>query len=240
MPTAIRSGQAPHTATHAPAIPAEDAQRALLTLGHLSAQFKVDDDNGSDDGGNADWGCLTPESGSDAASEAAEISFSAKREPGLPGVFNSVATDAPSEASAQQAFDALAAKFRECTSVHTHSDGTDWAFDVVTDTKTWAPGADQQINIVALGTVGMTGATFPLDIRMSLVRVGDVATTVGFFDLSDTPRETRAAHQRLIGAATARLRAVIDGDPLPPTRPLLEDYEFSNILEKLKSSTQEA
>jgi hypothetical protein len=155
-----------------------------------------------------------------------------------------VTADAPDEETAATAFDRLADNFRDCTHVHSKSnDGTTWDFDVTTDTDGWAKGGDQQINVVAIGRVGMAGMSgmkLPLDIRMSLVRVGKVATMVGFFDLSDNPRATRAAHQRLIGAATARLRAVLAGDELPPTRPLLEDYEFSNVLDLLIAPVDEA
>lgn len=225
-------------------VPSTDAERALLTLGHLSDKFEVDPaDDGSDDEGS-DWGCLTPGDATGDDPGDVEISFSAKRDPGLPGVFNAVTADAPDEKTAATAFTRLADNFRECTHVHsTSDDGTTWDFDVTTDTDGWAKGGDQQINVVAIGRVGMAGMSgmkLPLDIRMSLVRVGKVATMVGFFDLSDNARATRAAHQRLIGAATARLRAVLAGDELPPTRPLLEDYEFSNILEQMIAPVDEA
>ena len=236
-PTAIRSGV---QTTQDAVLPNPDAQRALLTLGHLSDKFEVDDeeDDGEDDG--ADWGCLTPDDVAGEGADDVEISFSAKQEPGLPGVFNAVTTQARDAETAERAFDALAASFRKCTSVHTKGDdGTAWDFDVRTDTDGWAEGGDQQINIVAIGTVGMSGVKLPLDIRMSLVRIGEIATMVGFFDLSDTPRATRTAHQRLLRAATARLHAVLAGEKLPRTRPLLEDYEFSNVLEELLSPTQE-
>lgn len=235
-PTAIRSGQATEGST----LPSPDAQRALLTLGHLSDQFEVDDEEAdAEEDSDADWGCLTPDVADEGADDA-EISFSAKREPGLPGVFNAITSEASDAETAEKAFDALAASFRKCTSVHTKDDdGTAWDFDVTTDTNGWAKGGDQQINIVATGTVGMSGVKLPLDIRMSLVRIDEIATMVGFFDLSDTPHATRTAHQRLIGAATARLRAVLAGEKLPPTRPLLEDYEFSNVLEELLSPTQQ-
>lgn len=235
-PTAVRSGQTTQSST----LPNPDAQRALLTLGHLSDQFEVDDEDEDQEEGDADWGCLTPDDVAGGGADDVEISFSAKRDPGLPGVFNSVTSGAGDAAAAERAFDALAASFKTCTSVHTKDDdGTAWDFDVTTDTTGWAKGGDQQINVVAIGTVGMSGVELPLDIRMSLVRINEIATMVGFFDLSDTPRATRSAHQRLIGAATARLRAVLVGEKLPPTRPLLEDYEFSNVLEELLSPTQQ-
>jgi hypothetical protein len=240
-PTAIRSGvQTTQDSSDSTTLANADAQRALLTLGHLSDKFEVDDeeDDGEDDG--ADWGCLTPEDVAGDGADDVEISFSAKQEPGLPGVFNAVTAEASDAETAARAFDALGASFRKCTSVHTKGDdGTAWDFDVRTDTDGWAEGGDQQINIVAIGTVGMSGVKLPLDIRMSLVRIGEIATMVGFFDLSDTPRATRTAHQRLLRAATARLHAVLAGEKLPRTRPLLEDYEFSNVLEKLLSPTQE-
>jgi len=221
---------------------AHTMNQALLTLGDLSDKFEVDEDDGSEDDG-ADWGCLTPSDPAADDSDDAEISFSAKREPGLPGVFNAVTEGSGAPSEAKDAFDTLADSFRDCTSVHTRdADGTRWDFDVTTDTTGWATGGDQQINVVAIGSVGMSGmdgAKLPIDIRMSMVRIDNVATMVGFFDFSDTPATTRTAHRRLVGAATARLRAVLAGEALPKTRPLLEDYEFSDILDKLIAPTQE-
>lgn len=202
-----------------------ELDRALLTLDNLSDQFELDtEDDDGDDGDEPDLGCLfdfedTEDEGDDEGE--GEIAFAAKPEPGLPGVLHFLAV-APSQEEAQRGLDEIADVFDDCERVDTEeADGTRWQLDVTSDDSGWAEQSDAQVNLSAVGTLGMGSLELPLTIEFSVVRVDNAVSITAFFDIAD---DIGSAHRDVTDAATARLAAVLAGDEPPPAEPVLDGY----------------
>lgn len=202
-----------------------ELDEALLTTGNLSDQFEIDpEDSEEDDGDEPDLGCLFDfeDTGEDEDDEdEGEIAFAAKSEPGLPGVLHFLAV-AASEEEAQQGLDQIGEVFGECSRVDTEEDdGTRWQLDVTSDDDSWADLSDAQVNMSAVGTLGMGSLELPLTIEFSVVRVDNAVSITAFFDISD---DIGSAHRDVTDAATARLAAVLAGDEPPTPEPVLSGY----------------
>lgn len=202
-----------------------ELDQALLTTGNLSDQFEIDpEDDTQDDGDEPDLGCLFDfeDTGADEdEDDEGEIAFAAKPEPGLPGVLHFLAI-AADEDEAQQGLDQIGEVFGECTRVDTEEDdGTRWQLDVTSDDDSWADQSDAQVNMSAVGTLGMGSLELPLTIEFSVVRVHNAVSITAFFDISD---DIGSAHRDVTDAATARLVAVLAGDEPPRPEPVLSGY----------------
>lgn len=217
------------------------AREALLTVENLSADFAVDDaaEDGDDDAQS--WGCLdfddiSSGAESDGDEVEAEVEYAATPEPGLPGIFHLV-TSAPSVEHATEAMDTMAAVMRACRRVDTTDDGTGWEFDVSSDEEAWATDADQQVNLHAQGSTSSEGLTLPVSIHLSVVRIGNAVSMVGFFDMSaDVSTPARA----VADAAARRLSAVVSGEAPETPVPVLEDYPIGAGLTDLIEPDQSA
>lgn len=225
----------------------EQLDAAVLTVKDLSDDFEVDDEEYDDDDEGPDWGCLNfdeldkaaGESDDDDASEhEREATFGAKKEPGMPGIFQLVVDTGAREESAEEGMDKLADVLLDCKKVDsTEEDGTHWQFDVEADRVAWADGADEQINLVATGSTASDDFEFPIVIHLNVVRVGPALTILGFFDMTE---DTGDAPRALLNAASARLAAVVDGEDPPEAEPLLEDYPIGEAFEKLLAEQAES
>lgn len=215
----------------------ELAASALLTVEDLSSQFEVEEGDEDEDDDAPDWGCLDFDDLADDSDEGsaeegpeAEVQFGARPDPGLPGVFQFV-SGSPTVARAGTAMDRLAAFVADCTHVDTtEADGTRWRFTVTSDEQRWAPGADQQVNLAAVGSTTVDGLEVPVSIHLSVLRLGAVTTMVGFFDLTD---DAGTAPRELVRHAAARVYAVVRGERPPASEPVLEGYPIGEALEEL-------
>ena len=213
-----------------------ELDRALLTTANLSDEFEVDppDDDEDDDSDEPDLGCLFAfeDVEDDEDDDEGEIAFSAKPEPGLPGIFHFLAV-AGTEDEAQRGIEEISDLLDDCERVDTRDDdGTRWKLDVSLDRSGWAEQADSQVNLTAVGTLGMDTLELPLTIELSVVRVDNGVSITAFFDITD---DVGSAHEDVTDAATARLAAVLGGDEPPEPEPVLEGYpigkEFGEMLE---------
>ena len=93
--------------------------------------------------------------------------------------------------------------------------------DVEHDRTSWAANADDQVNLTAVGTLGMDTLELPLTIELSVVRVANGVSITAFFDITD---DVGSAHEDLTDAAAARLAAILSGDEPPVPEPVLEGY----------------
>jgi hypothetical protein len=74
---------------------------------------------------------------------------------------------------------------------------------------------------------------------MTVVRVDATGAMVGFFDMTEAGPAATKAQRDLVAAASARLAAVLAGEQPPAPRPLLADYELTDLFEKLLSQVEE-
>ncbi len=214
--------------------PAE-LELALLTTANLSDEFEIDppEDDEEEDDGEPDLGCLfafDDEDDEDDDDGEGEIAFSAKEEPGLPGVFQFLAV-AETDDKAQVGLDEISDLLDDCERVDTQDDdGTRWQLDVTHDRDTWATESDAQVNLSAVGTLGMGSLEVPLTIDLSVVRVDNGVSITAFFDMA---HDIGSAHEDVTDAATARLAAVLAGEEPPEAEPVLEGYPIGEAFSEL-------
>lgn len=211
-----------------------ELDRALLTTANLSDEFEVDPDDSEDDGDEPDLGCLFAfEDVEDDDDEGGEIAFAAKDDPGLPGVFHFL-TVTPSEELAEQGLDEITDTLDDCERVDTtDDDGTHWQLDVSLDRANWSAHSDAQVNLSAVGTLGMNALELPLTIELTVVRVDNAVSITAFFDITD---DVGSAHRDLTDAAAARLEAVLAGEEPPTPEPVLAGYPIGAALGDLTES----
>jgi len=216
------------------ALTQDEVDEALLTVDHLSAEFEIDTEEDDDDEG-PDWGCLdfdrlAQEAPSSDDGPQGEITFRAIEEPGMPGVFQAL-TGAPDADTAEEALDKFVTVMDGCTRVDsTDDDGTHWQFDIATDEDVWADGADQQVNMTATGSIGLSGLSVPIDIRLSFLRLGSVVCMVGFFDMTE---DAGTAPHELVVVAALRLHAVLAGEAPPEAEPVFDGYPIGGAFDAL-------
>jgi hypothetical protein len=205
--------------------------QALLTAANLSDEFEVDaaEDDENDDSDEPDLGCLfafEDDEDDEDDDDEGEIAFSAKQEPGLPGILHFLAV-APDEDAAERGLDEITDELDDCERVDTQDDdGTRWQLDVELDRTNWAENADDQVNLSAVGTLGMDSLELPLTIELSVVRVANGVSITAFFDISD---DIGSAHQDVTDAAAGRLAAVLAGDEPPRPEPVLDGYPIGEL-----------
>lgn len=218
----------------------EEARDAVLTLEDLSTEFVVSPED--DDDSDADLGCfgeigedLDDDLGEDEADDESNdiaADYEADGDFGLPLVSQYISADAEGADHAGAIMDRLVEEFETCTSIDETDDGVRMQLDLSTDADAWADGADQQVNIVATGTMGTEGLTFPMTFHMTFVRVDDMVTMLMFFDMA---REAGDTNELLVDTASARLAALVSGEEPAPVKPLLEDYPIGAALEGIDS-----
>ena len=214
-----------------------DLDGALLSVEDLGSGFAVDDDEDEDDGedDDPDWGCLldfdeVAPSDSDDEDNDSEIAFSAKEDPGMPGIFQGVFAAEDVE-TAEEGMAEIADTLDGCDRVDSTDDkGNRWQFDVDFDRSAGARGADQQLNLTASGSLTSSLLELPISIAFTVVRVEEAVTLIAFFDMAEDIAE---AHRDVTGAAVERLTAVVEDEALPEREPLLEDYPVGAALEGL-------
>jgi len=208
-----------------------ELDQALLTTANLSDEFEVDPpDDDEDDGDDGhDLGCLfafADDDDPDEDDDEGEVAFSAKEEPGLPGVLHFLAV-APTEEAAEAGLDEISDELDDCERVDTEDDdGTRWQLDVEIDRTNWADHADDQVNLSAVGTLGLASLELPLTIELTMVRVANGVSITAFFDVSS---DIGSAHRDVTDAAAARLAAVLAGEEPPPPEPVLDGYPIGRL-----------
>lgn len=206
-----------------------DLAKALLVADDLSNDFRISDDDDDDDSDDASWGCLLDfaddleeQAGSDKDdSDDIEISLEAAIEPGMPAVMEEIGrVDSVDEA--RDGLTKIADLVGKCHSVDsTDDDGANWKFTVDSDRVAWADGVDQQVNVLAAGSVSTQGLELPVALSFSVVRIEDVVTMVMFLDMAE---DIDAARRDVVNVAVERLHAALAGDDQPDPAGVLEDY----------------
>lgn len=221
----------------------DEARDAVLTLEDLSTEFVVSPED--DDDSDADLGCfdevgdrLDSELGDHEPSETTDVSvdYEADGDFGMPMVSQVLTADAEGAGHAAEILDTIVEELQACTSIDETDDGVRMQLDLSTDDEVWAEGADQQVNLVASGTMGTEGLSFPVVFHMTFVRVDDMVTMLMFFDMT---REAGDTNKLLVDTASARLAALVDGEEPEPAEPLLEDYPIGAALEGLGEDQQD-
>lgn len=202
--------------------PGSGLEEALLTTAHLGAGFVAvpDEEDGSED---SDLGCLLTSfeelTGDDEESDdedTVDASWAPGAEPGLPFVGQVLVPAGAEEAKA--GIETIATSFEDCTKVDTtDEDGARLQLDVQTDTEA-SEGADEQVNVVAAGTMTMSGLELPFLFEIRMAAVDDIVVGV-FMGNASGPGPAGAA---LMDAAVARLVAVQAGKTPPKPEPLME------------------
>lgn len=230
---ASHGAQSPPASSSAHPLTGAELDSALLTTDNLSEEFVIDP--GDDDSGDSDLGCLFDfeTDGPDKDDRKGEIAFSAREEPGLPGVLHFLAA-APTAAKAQKGLDQISDELDDCHHVDTtDDDGTHWELEVSLDRTAWAAHADDQVNLEAIGTMSTDDLELPLTIDLSVVRVGNAVSMTSFFDIND---DIGSAHRDITDAATDRLAAVLAGEEPPAPKPVLEGYPIGEAFGHLTES----
>lgn len=216
----------------------DDLRSALLVADDLGDAFAVSDDDGAS-GDDLEWGCLfdfeedlEAAAGDDEGAADITASFETSHEPNMPGVIEYLVL-ADTEDDAEQALSKVADMIGRCHSVDSDDeDGTHWHFSVDSDRVAWANGVDQQVNMTATGTVGLSGLEIPISMTFSLMRVERVTVMVVFMDMAS---DVEQARRDVIRVAMRRVMAAIDGEGQPDPAGVLDDYpigkEFGALLE---------
>lgn len=182
-----------------------EAGEALLTLEDVGEGFEEvtpEDDDEEETG----LGCLDAIELADADADVeAEAQFDATNDVGLPSVLSSVASF-EEQGALEDALESFRSALEDCTSVdETDADGTRFTLDIATD-DTAAEGVDEQLNLVATGTVLAGELEVPFGFWVSVVRIGNDGAFVGYVDVDASAGEQRIAE--LTGLAVDKLTAV--------------------------------
>lgn len=169
-----------------------EADQALLTLEDVGEGFEEVEPEDEDDA-DAGLGCLDAVELDEADADVeAEAQFDATNEFGLPSVLSSVASFS-AQSTLEDALESFRSALEDCTSVdETDEDGTRFTLDVATD-DTATDGVDEQLNLVATGTVFAGGLEVPFGFWVSVVRIGNDGAFVGYVDVESSSGQDRVA-----------------------------------------------
>lgn len=210
-------------------------EEALLTTAHLGEDFVVDDgDADEDDGGGL--GCLgeafdaiADEGGDGPGGSMAEGSWNADTDFGMPIVSEMLLEVGEDKASRGIAF--LADELEGCDEIHvTDDDGSRIQLQVTQDDDA-VEGADEQLNIVAAGTISAGGLELPFLLELRLASLGEHMVFLVYGNMA----EAGPAGSQVMEAAVARAVAVLGGDEAPEVEGLLDDQvpDLSELEEDL-------
>jgi hypothetical protein len=202
-----------------------ELEKALLTPEHLGNGFvPVPDEDDSDEGDDS-MGCLLTafdeltggeHAQGDEDDGTVDGSWAPRAEPQLPYVGEVLVP--VGEEEAREGIQLIAESFEDCTEVDTtDEDGARLQLQVETDTET-SDGADEQVNVVAAGTMSTAGMELPFLFEIRMAAVGDTVVGVFLGNIS----EPGPAGGALMDAAVERLVAVVAGEAPPEPEGLLE------------------
>ena len=195
-----------------------DVHRALLTAQIVGTGFKLRF-SGPDPGLNVNLrgpGCLKPLDAItwvSAPIREQQVGISAHGDD-YPMVRSSVATFG-TEAEAEVALPAYRKAFTGCHHVDDGHDGVRFVSEVSHDDKHLAGRVDDEFNVSAPGRVHNRYGVFPLSTTYTVARIGNNVILTEFVTVAEGPVTRQAT--AVLGAAVARLRAVLAGQPLPQT-----------------------
>ncbi|WP_148046189.1 hypothetical protein [Nocardioides marmoriginsengisoli] len=197
-----------------------DLKSSLISLDDVGSAFKVDESDDDDDS-DQELGCLDglDELGGDSndPERDEEISFEAKAEPELPGVFNTVGAF-KSDADAAKVLTDLGKAVSSCKSVDvTDEDGARIQLAVSSDTRETDADATGQMNLEAAGSITVQTLTIPFSLRFSAIQLGNHVTVVGFVTMAE---EVGPEADALAQRAFDRLSPILDGKDVPDLEPL--------------------
>lgn len=194
---------------------AEQATSALLTADNVGDVFEEQpEDDDEDEGG---LGCLDAVAGDDAddAPVSEERYFEAQNDFETPTIGHNVASyDAVEDAEAAK--DRFAEALEGCTEVDEVDDeGTRTRLELETQREvTDGLDVDDQVSVEALGDISSEGFELPVGFWFSAVRVDNHVSLVFVADLDTSFGENLDDY---VEVATARVRAVVDGEEPPTT-----------------------
>ena len=194
----------------------DQLNQAVIPVEVLGTEWTEEPEDDEDD--SSALGCLSEidQVTEDIEPESEIEKTYAEGEIGLPQVQSAVATFEDEQEFAE-AFDAVQAAMTECTNAEgTDEEGTVYDLAVTTD-ETAAEGVDDQLNLVASGSItAADGQELGLSVHMTMARVANHVTLVATTDLGD---ETEL-HGALTDIGIDRLIAVIAGEePAETTAP---------------------
>ncbi len=194
----------------------EQLEQVVLTpenLGEGWTERSTDEEDDSDEGP----GCLADiDEVTESVEEAGEVDKSfVYGDAGVPQV-ESGASTFDDEGAITNAFDEVQAALTNCTSATGTDDGTTYDLTLTTD-DTAAEGVDDQVNLVANGTISdASGNNIEISLHLTMARVGSTVVTIGTTDFSDIS----AAHETYAQIGIDRLIAVVAGEePAATTAP---------------------
>jgi hypothetical protein len=197
----------------------EQVQQALLSETVMGPDFTGAVPEEEED--NPAPGCLAALDDLDdlGAETEAKIEYTSTSEVGAPtlehSVFSYTETDPITERIEQ-----ISTALDGCTSVQeTDEEGTEYDLDVAMETEVTAEGADEQITLQAIGTVGAEGQEFALGVYMSSVRVENNVSVVIYSDIPEDEAASASDFEAYVNAATERLVTVAAGEE-PAEEPL--------------------
>jgi hypothetical protein len=185
------------------------ATEALLTLEDVGEGFtEVEPQDDEEEESSGGLGCLDDIQFDEVDADVeVEAQFDATNDLAVPSVFSSVASFAD-QAVLETALEDFRAVLEDCTSIdETDENGTRFTLDVATD-DTAADGADEQLNLVATGSIVAGPTEVPFGFWVSIVRIGNDGTFVGYVDTDTSAGEGRIAE--LTATAVEKLTAAAE------------------------------
>jgi len=203
---------------------AEQVEAAVITLADLGPGFEANSDDDDDDGDDSGFGCLNFDSVQKIKSDQkAEGDYQSTSDVGTPLVFSKIGSFGD-ENDAAQVLTNLRDAVDGCEAVDDTKDGgLSVNLKVSVDNETAGAEATEQVNMIATGTGSIQGITFPLGIRMTLIRIGHHITGIAYVGMG---ADVAADGEALTDLALARLVAAIEDQDLDPAplnlRPVTE------------------
>ena len=188
----------------------DEATAALLTETNVGEQYRVTESDEEDDD-DSSFGCMDAVGDMEENDAPVEVErdFEFVNEFGLPTIGSQVASyDAVGDAT--DAFDRVRSALDDCNEVdETDADGARVQLDLTIDDESSTTEADDQLNLVATGTISSEGMEFPFGLSYSAARVDNHVTAVAIAELGN---EVGASMDDYLTAAVDRLNAVADGE----------------------------
>ena len=197
----------------------EQVQQALLSETVMGPDFTGAEPEEDED--NPAPGCLSALDDLDdiGAETEAEIEYTSTSEIGAPSLEHSVLSYTETEAITER-IEEISTALDGCTSVQeTGEDGTEYDLAVSLENGVTSEGADEQITLQAIGTVGSEGQEFTLGVYMSSVRVENHVSVIVYSDIVTDEAASESDFETYVNAATERLVTVAAGEE-PVEEPL--------------------
>lgn len=192
----------------------EELTRALLTEDTVGAGFVAERFgwNINDTG----WpGCLEPLNGItyfSAPTREVLVGIHADTDQNFP-VIMSAAAAFSTEKEAADALPALRDKLADCTTIEVVENGTRFDLRVTREDERGPRAVDDQVNVLARGSMHVEGGNVPLSFGFSVARVENNVVLSGFLTARSGSVSTETA--AVLDAAVARLVAVARGSSVP-------------------------